>query len=126
MKYAATTGIKVNRKLITIIAAVIICLLFLFFRVYEFKVRSEISFDQVNNAWAAYRIIAEHKFPLEGPAAKMSSITIGPLYYYYVAFFYWITDLRLIASPVIALVTAIINFGILYSSPEGCSDQKRH
>ncbi len=43
----------------------------------------------------------------------MSSITIGPLYYYYVAFFYWITNLHFIASPIIALVSASINFGII-------------
>lgn len=103
-----------NRFTLTGIIFCVICILFLFFRTFEFMERAQVSVDQTDNAWAAYRIIAEHRFPLTGMRARMSSITIGPLYYYYAAIFYWFTNLDFVASPVIAFVTSLVNFAILF------------
>ena len=74
-----------------------------FFRFYGFEEKHGFSWDQVDNAWAAKNILVEHKFPLVGMVAKQNSgFYIGPMYYYYVAFFYLLTNLDPIASVFIA------------------------
>lgn len=82
-----------------------------FFQFYQLQSRSIFGWDQVNNAWAAIRILKEHSFPLLGMVAKGNSgMYIGPLYYYFVSVFYFFTNLDPIASPIIAATTSIISF----------------
>jgi 4-amino-4-deoxy-L-arabinose transferase-like glycosyltransferase len=71
--------------------------------------------DQVNNAWAAKNIIINHEFPLVGMVAKQNTgFFIGPLYYYFVAIFYWLTNLNPIASQYVGLITSIFTFFTIY------------
>lgn len=87
----------------------------LFFRFYQLEERMLFNWDQTDNAWTAKDLIIDHKIPLLGMVAKLNSgFNIGPLYYYYASFFYWIFDLNPIASPVIAGVTSLIGFFILF------------
>ncbi len=87
----------------------------LFFRFYGFEDKHGFAWDQVDNAWAAKNIIVEHRLPLVGMVAKQNSgFYIGPLYYYFVAFFYLLTNLDPFASVIIAGVTSIITFFVLY------------
>ncbi|MDP3941481.1 MAG: glycosyltransferase family 39 protein [bacterium] len=93
----------------------VLLLFHIFFRFYGFEEKHQFTWDQVDNAWAAKNIIVEHKFPLVGMVAKQnSSIYIGPLYYYFVAIFYFLTNLDPIASVFIAGITSIISFFVLY------------
>jgi 4-amino-4-deoxy-L-arabinose transferase-like glycosyltransferase len=88
---------------------------FLFLRFSYLGTKSSFRFDQVDNAWAAERILVEHKFPLIGPADKQGSgIYVGPLYYYLVSGAYALTGLDPIASPLFAGLTAIITFFTIY------------
>ena len=74
-----------------------------FFRFYQLGTRSPFGWDQVDNAWAAQNIIVNHKFPLLGFQAKLNSgIFIGPLYYYLITPFYFLTGLDPVASGVFA------------------------
>lgn len=97
---------------------VFLCFLFLlhtFFSFYGFENKHVFTWDQVDNAWAAKNIIVDQKFPLVGMVAKQNSgFYIGPLYYYFVAFFYLLTNLDPSASIYIAGVTSAITFFVLY------------
>jgi len=71
--------------------------------------------DQVDNAWAAKNLIVDHRIPLVGMVAKHNTgFFIGPVYYYLVAFFYWITNLNPIASQYIALTTSVFTFFVIF------------
>ncbi|MDP2638357.1 MAG: glycosyltransferase family 39 protein [Candidatus Levybacteria bacterium] len=71
--------------------------------------------DQLDNAWAAQKIIVNHELPLVGMVAKQNSgFFIGPLYYYLVAFFYWLTNLNPVASHYIALVSSVFTFWTIF------------
>lgn len=90
-------------------------LLHVFFMFVNPEKWGSFGWDQVDNAWAAMRIIAAHKYPLLGMVAKGNSgIYIGPLYYYFVSIFYFFTRMDPIASPIIAAVTSLFSFGVLY------------
>ena len=93
----------------------LIFLVFLFTRFYQLEERSEFRWDQVDNAWAAKDILIDGKLPLVGMVAKQNTgFYIGPLYYYFVAPFYWLFNFDPIASAVIGRVASIITFIILY------------
>lgn len=101
-----------NKFLISIF---IIFLFELFTRFYKMDVQNPFGYDQVDNAWAAKNLIVNHQFPLVGMVAKADSgIYIGPAYYYIVALFYWLFNLNIIASPVLAGITSIFTFWTIY------------
>ena len=86
-----------------------------FLRIYEIESRSPFGWDQIDNAWKAKNIIVNNEFPLLGMQAKGSSgIFIGPFYYYFVAIFYFITNLDPIASGIIAGVSGLFSMIVLY------------
>lgn len=90
-------------------------MLHVFLRFYELEGRTEFRWDQVDNAWVAKDIIVDHKLPLVGMQAKQNSgFFIGPAYYYFIAPFYWVSNLDPIASGVIAGVTSIITFFVVF------------
>lgn len=93
----------------------LIFLLHLFLRFYQLETKSLFGWDQVDNAWAAKNIIADHKFPLTGVPIKGSSgFNLGPIYYYLIAPFYWLFSLDPIASGVFAGITSLLTFLTLY------------
>lgn len=84
-------------------------IIFFFLRIYQIELRNQFTWDQIDNAWAAKHIVIDHQLPLLGMQAKgKSGFFIGPLYYYFVAFFYWIGNLDPISSGFVAAVTGII------------------
>lgn len=97
------------------ITLALIFLAHLFFRFYNLENWASFTWDQVDNAWASAKIIVMQKYPLVGMVAKGNSgMYIGPLYYYLTALFYRITDLHPIASPILAAVTSLFSFAVLY------------
>jgi 4-amino-4-deoxy-L-arabinose transferase-like glycosyltransferase len=94
---------------------VIIFLFEIFFRFYQLDYKNPFGYDQVDNAWAAKKIIIDHNLPLVGMVAKSNSgIYIGPLYYYLISIFYFFTNLDPIASSIFAGLTSIFTFLTLY------------
>lgn len=90
-------------------------LVHIFFMFYKLESWTTFGWDQVDNAWAAMRILTVHKYPLLGMVAKGNSgMYIGPLYYYFVGIFYFFTQLHPIASPLIAGCTALFSFWVIY------------
>lgn len=84
-------------------------------RTYDMDNKFPFGWDQVDNAWAAQKIIVNHEFPLVGMVAKGNAgFFIGPIYYYFVAFFYWLTSLNPVASQYIALTTSIFTFFVIF------------
>ncbi len=71
--------------------------------------------DQVDSAWAAKSIIADHNILINGPVAKGNSgIYMGPLYFWLISIFYFFTNLDPIASPIFQLFLSIVNLFVLY------------
>ena len=106
---------EIERKKLVYILLAVLFIFHLFFRFYELEKRAQFTWDQVDNAWNAKNIIINGEYPLTGmPAKGNSSVTIGPAYYYFVTFFYFLTDLDPIASPIIAGVVSIFSFFVLF------------
>lgn len=104
------------KKIIFYIPIGLLFAIFLFFRFYHLEARATIAWDQMDNAWAAVRILRNHTYPLVGMMAKLNSgIVIGPAYYYIVAIFYALTRYDPIASPILAGCTSIVLFFVLYA-----------
>lgn len=103
----------IKNKYLFILTILFVC--HLFFRFYNLEAWANFGRDQVNNAWAAHGILTEGKYPLIGFEAKGNSgMYIGPLYYYLIAIFYFLTHLNPIASPLTAGVTGIFSFFVIY------------
>lgn len=86
-----------------------------FLRFHKMETKNPFGWDQVDNAWAAQKIIVNHDFPLLGFQAKHNSgIYIGPLYYYLITIFYFFTNLDPIASAIFAGLTSIFTFFVLF------------
>ncbi|MCL4386320.1 MAG: glycosyltransferase family 39 protein [Cyanobacteria bacterium] len=84
-------------------------------RFYQIDTRNGFGWDQVDNAWAAKKIIVDHNFPLLGMVARGNSgIYIGPAYYYLISIFYWFTNLDPIASGIFAGLTSIFTFFTIF------------
>jgi len=84
-------------------------------RAYGMENKYPFGWDQVNNAWAAKNIIINHEFPLVGMVVKQNTgFFIGPVYYYFVAIFYWVTNLNPVASEYVALTTSILTFFVIF------------
>jgi len=98
-----------------LLIVLVIFLFELFLRFYQLDIKNPFGYDQVDNAWAAKTILVNHKYPLVGMVAKGNSgVFIGPAYYYLVAVFYFLTNLNPIASPILAGVTSIFTFWVIY------------
>jgi len=97
------------------VIAIVLFFVHAFFMFYKLEQWAAFGWDQVNNAWAAMRILVGHNYPLVGMVAKQNSgLYIGPLYYYLVAVFYFFTRLDPIASPILAGCTALFSYWIIY------------
>jgi 4-amino-4-deoxy-L-arabinose transferase-like glycosyltransferase len=104
---------KIKNKHVILLLVIFIC--HIFFRFYNLETWGNFGWDQVDNAWAAARILTIHKYPLIGMVAKLNSgIYIGPLYYYLVALVYFFTGGNPVASPILAGLTGIFCFWVIY------------
>lgn len=104
--------IKNNKKWLLLF---VLFLLSIFLRFYDIETKSPFGWDQLNNAWAAQKIIVNHDFPLLGFEGKGNSgIYIGPLYYYLISIAYFLTNLDPIASGIFAGITSIFTFFVLF------------
>ncbi len=88
---------------------------FTFLRFYQIDSKSIFMYDQVDSAWAAKEILVDHNFPLIGPANRLGSgLFVGPIYYYLISSFYFLTDLDPIAAPLFAGFTAVLTFFTIF------------
>lgn len=102
-----------KKRVLIIVGAIF--LLAIFLRFFEINERSPFGWDQVDNAWAAMRLLVEGKFPLLGMQAKGNSgVFIGPFYYYFVSIFYFLTNLDPVALGIIAGITSIFSLVAIY------------
>lgn len=87
----------------------------IFLRFYLLKEKSNLTWDQVDSAWAAKSIIVDKHFLINGPVAKGNSgIYMGPIYFYLITIFYFFTNLDPIASPIFQGVLSILNLLVVY------------
>src|SRR3989344_7590584 len=113
-KYVINAALNASKNKSSILFSFLL-VLSIFLRFYQLDVRSSFGWDEVNNAWAAQNIIVEHKFPLIGFQAKLNSgIYVGPIYYYLISVFYFLTDLDPVASGIFAGVTSVFTFFTIF------------
>lgn len=99
----------------TLILFILLLVVQIFTRFSYPDTKSDFSWDQIDNAWAAKNIIYDHKLPLVGMQAKGNTgFYIGPYYYYLITPFYFATNLDPSASIAIAGVTSILMFFLTY------------
>ncbi len=85
-----------------------------FFRFFQLEERLQFTWDQIENAWMMKNIILDGVRPLVGMQAKASSgFSIGPIYYYLLAPFYWLFNLDPIAGGYFAGLVGVITFIVL-------------
>jgi 4-amino-4-deoxy-L-arabinose transferase-like glycosyltransferase len=107
--------IKSHQSVLYGVIFILIFISFLFLRFYKMSTWADLGWDQLDSAWAAVRILHEHNYPLQGMNSKGNSgLFVGPLYYYLVAGFYFLTNFDPIASPLLATFAAVISFFTLY------------
>ncbi len=88
---------------------------FVWIRFSGIRIWGDLQWDQVHTAWMSARILHDHEYPLQSMMVKGNSgIHIGPLYYYLVAIFYWMTNYDPVASPLLAASTGVLGFLILF------------
>jgi len=84
-------------------------------RAYGMDDKYPFGWDQVDTAWTSKNMIINHEYPLVGMVAKQNTgFYIGPLYYYLVTFFYWVTNLNPVASHYVALLSNISTFFVIF------------
>lgn len=84
-------------------------------RFYMMEFKNPFGWDQVDNAWTVKNILVNHEYPLVGMQAKLNSgIYIGPLYFYLITIVYYFTDLDPSASGIVAGITSIFSFVVLF------------
>lgn len=100
-----------------VIFLIFICIfvLHIFLRFWDIEGRNIVANDQLDNAWTVKSILIDHKYPLVGMQAKGSSgFFIGPYYYYLITPIYFLTNLDPIASGIIAGLTSIFTFFVVF------------
>lgn len=103
-----------RRHTYSILLGVLFCI-FIWIRFSGIYIWGDLQWDQVHSAWMSARILHDHEYPLQSMMVKGNSgIHIGPLYYYLVALFYWMTNYDPIASPLMAASTGVLGFIVLY------------
>jgi len=93
------------------IVIVLLLCLHIFLRFSDMETKNSFAWDQVRDAWVSLDMIENNKYPLLGMVAKQNTgIYMGPAYYYFIAPFYYLTNLDPKASGIIAGVTSVITF----------------
>ncbi len=90
-------------------------LLHLLLRFSFIETKNSFGWDQVRDAWVSLDMIVNHKYPFLGMVAKQNTgIYLGPVYYYFIALFYFFTNLDPIESGLFAGFISVINFWGLF------------
>lgn len=104
-----STLIKGNYHKLVLILIIIICL---FFRLYKFSNLFEYNHDEDLNAWVVKDIISDRHLRLIGYETRVPGIFIGPLYFYFLAPFYLLSNfnpLSIVAETIIISTLTIIS-----------------
>lgn len=94
-------------------------------RFSNLETKSLFGFDQVDNAWAVKNILVDGNLPSQGMQAKGNTgFFIGPYYYYLLVPFYFATGMDPIASPIVAGMTSIFTFFVVYCVTRSIFNEK--
>src|SRR5690348_1605926 len=68
-----------------VVVTVIILLIAVFFRFYNFDHRYGLAYDQAHDALVARSALEQHKLPLLGPFSSAGPFVTGPEWYWFIA-----------------------------------------
>lgn len=92
--------------LVTVLAA--------FLRLYRLGPSLQFLGDQGRDALVMYRMLAEMDLPFIGPITSVGGFYLGPLYYYLMAPFLWLTRFNPVGPAVATAVLGVLTVPVLY------------
>lgn len=107
----ATTPL--TKKWVLLFLFALLLTLGLYFRFYRIEDTLYFSFDQGRDAFAA-RDIVQGRWHLLGPKTGVGNMHLGPLYFYFLAPFYYATNLDPSASNYGNILLNVFNFVVLF------------
>jgi 4-amino-4-deoxy-L-arabinose transferase-like glycosyltransferase len=84
-----------------------------YLRFHAINVTQEFGWDQARDAWKV-RDLLRGQLVLDGPITGAGRIPIGPFYFYFLAPFFYFTNLDPIASNYSVMIAYLINIGVFY------------
>lgn len=97
-----------------ILLLVVIILLGLYLRLYRIETSLSFGWDQARDSWKVRDIIVKHQLVLNGPRTGIGHFHLGPLYYYLLTPFYFMTNLDPSAANYFNLLANLFNFVSIY------------
>ena len=84
----------------------------LYLRFYNFENTISYGWDQARDAWKT-RDILHGQLVLDGPKTGIGQFHLGPLWFYLLAPFYYITGLDPVGAQYLNIIIKIFNFGAI-------------
>ncbi len=97
-----------------ILLLVIIILLGLYLRFYRIETSLKFGWDQARDSWKVRDILVKHQLVLNGPRTGIGHFHLGPLYYYLLTPFYFMTNLDPTAANYFNMLANMFNFIAIY------------
>lgn len=91
----------------------ILLLIFLYLRFWNIENTMEYGWDQARDAWKV-RDILSGTVVFDGPRTGIGHFCLGPIWYYYLAIFYFLTRLDPIAAQYGNMLVNIVNFVVFF------------
>jgi 4-amino-4-deoxy-L-arabinose transferase-like glycosyltransferase len=103
-----------SRWKIAEVAMITIVAVAAFLRLWNFPNTLEFLGDQGRDAMTVYRLIAHHNIILLGPVTSTGNMYLGPLYYYFMAPFLWLSNMNPIGPAYAIAVLSILTVVMIY------------
>lgn len=102
----------------------IIIILGLAVRFYDYPAWQGFDYDQEINAWIAKSIVVDHKPVLIGPETSVGAMYVGPYFNYIIAFFFALGDMDPAATIFLNFFLSLVTLVVFYLVAKNLFDQK--
>lgn len=86
----------------------------MFLRFYRIGETQNFGWDQARDAWRVRDIIVKHIWVLNGPRTGVGHFELGPLWFYLLVPFYWLTGLDPMGANYLNIIVNIFNFVAIF------------
>lgn len=102
----------------------LVCIVFLAAYLRLYKVSEYMTFlgDEGRDMLVVKRMIVDHKFTLLGPTASVGGFFLGPIYYYFMVPFVWVSGLNPASAAVMVALFGIATVVLLYKAGKDMMD----
>jgi 4-amino-4-deoxy-L-arabinose transferase-like glycosyltransferase len=92
----------------------LILVLGLFFLIFGYRYSFSWAHDHDLYSWIAKDIVLNGHWRLVGQITSVDGVFIGPLYYYMIAFAYWIFGMNPLSSILVTTIIGLVSIGAIY------------